>query len=660
MASNLPTKSFGSPAGGILLVEEYGSLGVALTSALRKFAPHHNVRIAHGLVDAEEAAALIRPELILLDLDPPPSGEILFLQRLKARHPEARVLVMAPGTSRELRAERGTAGAIQFIEKPFDLAEFGAAVQALLGPWTLPYARLSRGTIRDLHFVDLVHVKCLALGSGVVRLETDDGKSGAVYFRRGHICHAVAGTLTGIAAFEEIASWRASYLIETDLPPDISTTINSPWPDLLLRVARRLSEETKHQSSGTVARTGKKILIIDDTEMLLIFAADTLATADPTLQIITASTGAEGIRLAASAHPDLILLDYSLTDTTGDKVCHALLEEAETAQIPVLMMSGHLGELARTANNYKNVVASLPKPFLSGALIEEVERILAAGPLLKPSQMPASPTETSAPPATVLKMESQTAPSPNGHGGDDSFPSLSPTTAQEAPSSPTGKVLESSITEPAESVTTVERTAILATAPPSVAGQRLILRVGPTEVSVTLALDVVSMELTPSLKMEAATLQPSNPVISLKMTDQTKPHGVLPENGFRLDAIELLSDAKIDTMRLVPTHQPPELPAARSSFAVGGMRSTRINSHQNLQLTATKNESMRVLLTTQCDLLMVELSVAFEVIAVVLKARGANVILRNGTDGGGTLFALKGVELNPASELRALLIRAMT
>ena len=91
--------------------------------------------------------------------------------------------------------------------------------------------------------------------------------------------------------------------------------------------------------------------MIDDTEMLLIFVADILATADQNLQIPTASTGAEGMRLAPTERPDLILLDYSLTDMTGDKVCRALLENPATARIPILMMSGHLSELARTAQD---------------------------------------------------------------------------------------------------------------------------------------------------------------------------------------------------------------------------------------------------------------------------------------------------------------------
>ena len=49
-------------------------------------------------------------------------------------------------------------------------------------------------------------------------------------------------------------------------------------------------------------------------------------------------------------------------------------------RIPVLMMSGHLPEMAQTAETCGNVVATLPKPFLSAALIDAVEKILATAP----------------------------------------------------------------------------------------------------------------------------------------------------------------------------------------------------------------------------------------------------------------------------------------
>lgn len=669
MAANPPTESSGNAAGGILLVEEYSALGVAITSALRKFAPLHTVRIAHSFAEAEKIAAVMRPELFLLDLDPPPPGNVAFFHRLRTQYPEARVLVIAAGTSPELRAERGTAGAIQFIEKPFELAEFGAAVQALLGPWTTPHSAHFRGTLRDLHLVDIVQLKCLALSSAVIRLETDEGESGAIYFRQGQICHAVAGALSGTAAFEEIANWPDPHVSETDLPADIPVTINLAWPILLLPIVRRLTEARKSSGAAppesAVTPTGKKLLIIDDTEMLLIFVADSLAIADPTLQIMTASTGAEGIQLAASVRPDLILLDYSLMDTTGDKVCHALLENAATARIPILMMSGHLSELARTAQDYGNVVATLPKPFLSGALTSEVERVLSTGPLPKAPRPPGVGSEPPlAPP--VARMESPAARLPNGDGSDERR--AAPPSARELPDTPVPSESPTAVAaEPTKSVASEppisrapeERPSSRAVRPNVIAHRPPQPGSAETEVTVTLALEVVSMQLTPSFKMEAATLQPCNPVVSVKMNERSEISGVPLENGFRLGAVQLFDDGSVETMRLVPIHQPPQLPAAKNSFAIGSMNLQQTNLHHNLQLTAPENETMRVLLTIQCDLLAVELSVAFEVVAVVLKAQGATVIVHNVPGGTGAPFALEGVELGPSAELRALQVKAV-
>ena len=127
---------------------------------------------------------------------------------------------------------------------------------------------------------------------------------------------------------------------------------------------------------------GKKILVIDDTEMLLIFVEDALATADPTLQIVTAFTGGEGVRRAEVMVPDLVLLDYSLPDLPGDQVCARLLENEATARIPVLMMSGHVPEMLAAAEKYENVVATIAKPFLSDALVALVTQTLAKGPLV--------------------------------------------------------------------------------------------------------------------------------------------------------------------------------------------------------------------------------------------------------------------------------------
>jgi DNA-binding response OmpR family regulator len=655
--SNPPTPASENLPRGILLIEDYSALRVAISSALHKFAPLHGVQVARTFGEAETAAAAMRPELFVIDLDPPPLGDVEFFNKLKALYPDARVLAIAAGISRDLRAARGTAGGIQFIEKPFDLEEFGAAVQALLGPWGLPPSINYRGTLRDLHLVDIVQLKCLALSTAVVRLEMAHGASGDIFFHKGQIRHAVAGTMSGVDALEEILSWTGGTLSQTEPTGAWPKTINVAWPVLLLPFVRKLAEQEKKSSgraaaqSAPVAKTGKKILVIDDTEMLLVFVADVLATADQTFQIVTASTGAEGLRLAETARPDLVLLDYSLNDMTGDKVCRALLENERTARIPILMMSGHVTELIRTAEDYENVVASLPKPFLSGELINTVEKLLATGRLptaLRPKAAPklAPVVPPPAPmPSPVLPAESPATPLPNGHGigGGEVAPKQQPPAEVPPPTPPASELPKPSILEqPAWPTPQVPASGVRR-----------------AEVSVTLSLQVVSMQITPFFRMEGMKLQPVNSTVAVKMAEREELNGVSLETGFRLGAIGLGVDGHVDTVRLVPTRQPPQLPAAGSSFAIGAMSLQPANAHQYIRLTSQADKSMRVRMTAPFELLTVELTAAFEVAAVLLKPHGSTVLVRNGSESESAPFEIQEVELNGAAELRALIVRAL-
>jgi CheY-like chemotaxis protein len=55
--------------------------------------------------------------------------------------------------------------------------------------------------------------------------------------------------------------------------------------------------------------------------------------------VVEASTGSEALARAASAHPDVILLDVNLPDTDGYEVCRRLKVDPATATIPVLHLS---------------------------------------------------------------------------------------------------------------------------------------------------------------------------------------------------------------------------------------------------------------------------------------------------------------------------------
>ncbi len=684
MSDDPPIPAHESLTPSILLVEEYSALGVAISSALKKFAPQHATRVAQTFTEAESLAAELRPELFILDLDPPPaSGEIEFFYNLKRNFPHARVLVIAAGTSRELRAQRGTAGAIQFVEKPFDLAEFGAAVQALLGPWTAASAADHlRGTLQDLDLIDLVQLKCLAGSSAVLRVEGGPRETGEIHLQKGQIRHAVTAAADGQAAFEEIAGWPDTHVTESESLFTIPQTIEKPWPIVLLQVARKLGP-AKHKpavapSPPAPAKTGKKILVIDDTEMLRIFVEDILATSNPDLQILTAATGAEGIKMAGDVRPDLVLLDYSLTDTTGDQVCRALRDNSATARIPILMMSGHISELIRTEADYKNVVDALPKPFLSGALVSAVEKALAHGPLAT-TLPPSTPVPAREPAAPATAAPLSPTPSSNGHTAKNT--AIAPTSAPAPAPAPAPTPGPAPAPAPAPAPTPGPAPAPWPAIAPSVSEvsersevANLILPPArevmtsppsdprpdhPMELTVTLSLKVVDMRFSSTLTLAEARLELFDRTVSVKMDREKEMGGVPLESGFRIHRLFLNGGEQIEMLRLVPTRQPPHMPVPNSSFPVGSTALQRIDTETELTLTAPTDTAMRVRLTAACELASVELSDSFEVEALLLHARGRRVYLRNAGATVGRPFEIVEVQLNGSSELRGILVRAL-
>lgn len=630
-------------AKGILLVEEYEALTIAISAALKKFAPAHDVRVARSLGAAEKAAAELEPELFVLDLDPPPAGDVDFFGKLQRRYPGARVLVIAAGTSPELRAERGPAGAVQFIEKPFDLGEFGAAVQALLGPWAASPSDSFRGTLRDLHVIDIVQLKCLSLSTLVVHLATTEGQTGEIHFRNGEVWHARTGELIGEPAFDEIVRWPAGKFSEKEMPEGGPRSIDAPWAVLLLQAVRKATENPfvplpspPASARPMLAPLGKSILVIDDTEMLLIFAADVLGSMESNFEITTSAMGHEGLLLAAELRPDLILLDYSLTDTTGAEVCRGLLENEGTARIPVLLMSGHLPELANTADRYGNVVMTLPKPFLSGDLIAAVEKILAQGPL---SQAPALPPveKPPAPPPVVPsppKAEPEAAPHPrakvvlpNGHGNGH---------AKSA--APAASISISALLTPSKAPAPTPE--------------------GVKTVSVTFSMEVLAMQLTPAFQMVSLQLKPAESAVAVRMVNEGE-LGLLVETGFRIGPAQLSGHGRLGTILLFPTQQPPGLAAAENSFTVNTVRTSPGEKSRVVELTSAQNATMRVRLTAHFEFVRVELSPKFEVAAVVLRAHGLDVQVGTGEGDATAPFELVETQLAASGQLSELSVRAV-
>ncbi len=117
-----------------------------------------------------------------------------------------------------------------------------------------------------------------------------------------------------------------------------------------------------------------KILVVDDEPDVLDLVTYNLTQAG--FQTITAVDGAEALRKARSASPDLILLDLMLPELDGLEVCKLLRRDAKTSSIPIIMLTARASEMDRILGLELGAVDYVPKPFSPRELVLRVKKRL--------------------------------------------------------------------------------------------------------------------------------------------------------------------------------------------------------------------------------------------------------------------------------------------
>jgi len=117
-----------------------------------------------------------------------------------------------------------------------------------------------------------------------------------------------------------------------------------------------------------------KILIVDDDSTIRRFLATLLL--DRGYEVHEAEDGEQGVRLAGSIRPDLMLLDLIMPYRDGFEVLHDLKEDQGTSRIPIIIMSVKNREdeivkgLNMGADDY------VVKPFNALELVVRVRKLL--------------------------------------------------------------------------------------------------------------------------------------------------------------------------------------------------------------------------------------------------------------------------------------------
>jgi DNA-binding response OmpR family regulator len=120
---------------------------------------------------------------------------------------------------------------------------------------------------------------------------------------------------------------------------------------------------------------GKRILNIEDEESIQILVKIALEM-NPNFEVIVASTGKEGVALAAKEIPDVILLDMMLPEMDGFKILKQLQSNSITNSIPVILLTTKFQDSKLEKFQDLGIKGIIPKPFDPLTIENDLTQIL--------------------------------------------------------------------------------------------------------------------------------------------------------------------------------------------------------------------------------------------------------------------------------------------
>lgn len=117
-----------------------------------------------------------------------------------------------------------------------------------------------------------------------------------------------------------------------------------------------------------------RILVVEDNALNLKLLRDLFETQG--FEVHEALTGPDGLRLAGSIVPDLIVLDIQLPDLDGLAVAQKLKADPATRAIPILALTAYAMRQDEEAALKSGCDAYVPKPIRTREFLARVKSML--------------------------------------------------------------------------------------------------------------------------------------------------------------------------------------------------------------------------------------------------------------------------------------------
>jgi two-component system, OmpR family, response regulator len=120
------------------------------------------------------------------------------------------------------------------------------------------------------------------------------------------------------------------------------------------------------------AATSARLLVVDDEATILELLSGSLRLAG--FEVMTAASGAEAVRAAASGRPDLVLLDVMMPDGDGFETLRRI--RSGGAEVPVIFLTARDEEPDRVSGFAVGADDYVTKPFSLNELLGRIRAVL--------------------------------------------------------------------------------------------------------------------------------------------------------------------------------------------------------------------------------------------------------------------------------------------
>lgn len=236
------------------------------------------------------------------------------------------------------------------------------------------------GMERDADYVDL---SFSVTDTGIGITDEEQKCIRALFEQHGEAIEQQCGGRLGLTLCARLARIMGGRITLESEPGQGSTFIFSLPAKPVGNVESRKVDPERHLHKPENEGDPPVLLVVDDMPMISAVICDYFAQ-DP-IEVLAADNSEDGLVLARSRHPELILMDLGLAGRDGREMTRLLRDDGRTANIPVVVMTGRMLD----EKDYKPLFDDfLAKPFYLHELQRVVDRFIRVKDSRAPSTSP--------------------------------------------------------------------------------------------------------------------------------------------------------------------------------------------------------------------------------------------------------------------------------